>query len=73
MMVIHIMFIRNFKTFLETGQCYTFGSNQFGQLGWNAPSSNREVNKPEKLKHLLVKFVSCGDTFTMAVTQGISF
>ncbi|XP_068126244.1 serine/threonine-protein kinase Nek8 isoform X3 [Hyperolius riggenbachi] len=49
------------------GQCYTFGSNQHGQLGTSAHRSSRVpylVSAPQGLK---VTMVACGDAFTVAV------
>ncbi|KAM8976202.1 serine/threonine-protein kinase Nek8 [Pelodytes ibericus] len=49
------------------GQCYTFGSNQHGQLGTTAHRHSRVpylVNEPQGLK---VTMVACGDAFTVAV------
>ncbi|KAM5181160.1 serine/threonine-protein kinase Nek8 [Mantella aurantiaca] len=49
------------------GQCYTFGSNQHGQLGTSAHRNSRVpylVSAPQGLK---VTMVACGDAFTVAV------
>ena len=56
----------------EDGECYTFGSNQFGQLGVNKSVSARDTGPRtvDVLKEHAVSMVGCGDTFTVAVTQG---
>lgn len=53
------------------GQCFTFGSNQFGQLGVQA-TSNDDSCMPrfvDTLNDFTVCAVACGDTFTVAVTR----
>ncbi|XP_034280413.1 serine/threonine-protein kinase Nek8 [Pantherophis guttatus] len=50
-----------------SGQCYTIGSNQHGQLG---PISSRASRAPylvEGLQATRVTMVGCGDAFTLAV------
>lgn len=52
------------------GQCYTFGSNQHGQLGTSAHRNSRVpylISAPQGLK---VTMVACGDAFTVAVCAG---
>ncbi|XP_074641765.1 serine/threonine-protein kinase Nek8-like [Tubulanus polymorphus] len=49
----------------ECGQCYTFGSNQFGQLGHDNPYPSIVPTLPTED----ITMVSCGDTFTTAVTN----
>ncbi|PIO38849.1 hypothetical protein AB205_0099700, partial [Aquarana catesbeiana] len=52
------------------GQCYTFGSNQHGQLGTSAHRNSRVpylVSAPQGLK---VTMVACGDAFTVSVCAG---
>ncbi|RUS85141.1 hypothetical protein EGW08_007105 [Elysia chlorotica] len=54
----------------EAGECYTAGSNQFGQLGAVADSGSR--GGPVLVSALSGKAVSllaCGDIFTVAVTE----
>ncbi|KAG8450816.1 hypothetical protein GDO86_003183 [Hymenochirus boettgeri] len=49
------------------GQCYTFGSNQHGQLGTSAPRNSRLpclVTIPQGLKVIMA---ACGDAYTVAV------
>ncbi|XP_006811323.1 serine/threonine-protein kinase Nek8-like [Saccoglossus kowalevskii] len=51
----------------DKGECYTFGSNQFGQLGHGVVGQNRQMGKvlfPEGTKIL---DVACGDTYTVAI------
>lgn len=53
-----------------SGQCYTLGSNQHGQLG---PISCRASRAPYLVEGLLgtrVTRVGCGDAFTLAVGAG---
>lgn len=53
----------------ESGQCFTFGSNQFGQLGSGEEAViDREVF--EVLRDVDISMVSCGDTFTVVVSNG---
>lgn len=56
-----------------SGQCYTFGSNQHGQLG----TTYRQSRVPylvSVLQGLKVSMVACGDAFTVAVcTDGQVF
>ncbi|XP_069801643.1 serine/threonine-protein kinase Nek8 isoform X1 [Dendropsophus ebraccatus] len=56
------------------GQCYTFGSNQHGQLGTSTYRHSRVpylVSAPQGIK---VTMVACGDAFTVAVcTDGQVF
>ncbi|XP_077981565.1 serine/threonine-protein kinase Nek8-like [Glandiceps talaboti] len=51
----------------DEGECYTFGSNQFGQLGHNQNGQTRRpglVNLPDGTR---IIDVACGDTFTVAI------
>ncbi|XP_006891025.1 PREDICTED: serine/threonine-protein kinase Nek8 [Elephantulus edwardii] len=51
-----------------SGDCYTFGSNQHGQLGTSAPRSSRV---PCRVQGIKVAVVACGDAFTVAIgTEG---
>jgi alpha-tubulin suppressor-like RCC1 family protein len=54
----------------ENGECYTFGSNQFGQLGVDANSHNNMPTLITALDKESVSMVACGDTFSVAVTNG---
>ncbi|KAL5016244.1 hypothetical protein ScPMuIL_005833 [Solemya velum] len=47
------------------GQCLTFGSNQFGQLGHEGNSRVPQLVKA--LEAMKITNVACGDTFTVAV------
>ncbi|XP_069125944.1 serine/threonine-protein kinase Nek8-like [Argopecten irradians] len=51
------------------GQCYVFGSNQFGQLG-NSEGTNRQIQLVRTLLNQKVTKVACGDTFTVAAVEG---
>ncbi|XP_060071044.1 serine/threonine-protein kinase Nek8-like [Ylistrum balloti] len=51
------------------GQCYVFGSNQFGQLG-NSEGTNRQIQLVRALLNQKVTKVACGDTFTVASVEG---
>ncbi|KFP91707.1 Serine/threonine-protein kinase Nek8, partial [Apaloderma vittatum] len=46
-----------------SGQCYTFGSNQHGQLGTNSRVPHLVVG----LQAMKVAVVACGDAFTVAI------
>ena len=52
----------------EAGECYTFGSNQFSQLGYN--TEFKKDRFPERVETLVVSMVACGDTFSVVVTKG---
>uniref|UniRef100_UPI00398F6BD1 serine/threonine-protein kinase Nek8 isoform X1 n=1 Tax=Pristiophorus japonicus TaxID=55135 RepID=UPI00398F6BD1 len=51
----------------ETGECYTFGSNQHGQLGTNTRHNNRLPYLVSDLRGVKVTMVACGDAFTVAI------
>ena len=56
---------------LDGGECFTFGSNQFGQLGVDEDVIPRKVQKVTKLEgHKLIR-VACGDAFTTVVSDGV--
>ena len=59
--------------FPDRGECYTFGSNQFGQLGVEGEISPRSVQKVTALEHIKIVKVACGDTFTTAISEGNVF
>ncbi|XP_070562711.1 serine/threonine-protein kinase Nek8-like [Ptychodera flava] len=48
-------------------ECYTFGSNQFGQLGHNQSANNRQPGKVDVPDGTRITQVACGDTFTVAI------
>uniref|UniRef100_G3ULQ9 Serine/threonine-protein kinase Nek8 n=1 Tax=Loxodonta africana TaxID=9785 RepID=G3ULQ9_LOXAF len=50
-----------------SGDCYTFGSNQHGQLGTNARRSSRAPCQVQGLQGIKVATVACGDAFTVAI------
>jgi alpha-tubulin suppressor-like RCC1 family protein len=51
------------------GHCYTFGNNQFGQLG-NQVSNSRQPQEVRIAQTQKVAMVACGDTFTVVVADG---
>eukprot|EP00075_Anas_platyrhynchos_P039005 XP_027328258.1 serine/threonine-protein kinase Nek8 [Anas platyrhynchos] len=50
-----------------SGQCYTFGSNQHGQLGTNSCRNSRVPHLVVGLQAMKVTVVACGDAFTVAI------
>lgn len=52
------------------GQCYTFGSNQHGQLGTNSCRNSRVPHLVVGLQAMKVTVVACGDAFTVAIGAG---
>lgn len=52
-----------------SGKCLTFGSNSFGQLGYEREGASREPQVVQTLENKKLTFVSCGDTFTVAVSN----
>ncbi|XP_053426385.1 serine/threonine-protein kinase Nek8 isoform X3 [Nycticebus coucang] len=54
-----------------SGDCYTFGSNQHGQLGTNARRGSRAPCQVQGLEGIKMAMVACGDAFTIAIgTEG---
>ena len=58
--------------FKEKGECYTCGSNSFGQLGYPKSSSNSRPCLVKSFGEKVINHIACGDTFTIAVTIGIA-
>lgn len=56
--------------FVEKGECYTCGSNSFGQLGFPKTESNDLPYLVGSLEEKVFSHIACGDTFTVAVTTG---
>ncbi len=56
----------------DSGECYTFGGNQFGQLGVDGEVTPRAVQKVAALEHMKITRVACGDTFSTAVSEGLT-
>ncbi|XP_035698278.1 serine/threonine-protein kinase Nek8-like isoform X2 [Branchiostoma floridae] len=52
----------------ESGQCYTFGANNFNQLGYQKDSKDRRPQLVPALEDVCISMVECGDTFTVAIT-----
>nr|XP_009688189.1 PREDICTED: serine/threonine-protein kinase Nek8 isoform X3 [Struthio camelus australis] len=50
-----------------SGQCYTFGSNQHGQLGTSSCQNSRVPHLVVGLQAMKVTVVACGDAFTVAI------
>ncbi|XP_044528779.1 serine/threonine-protein kinase Nek8 isoform X2 [Gracilinanus agilis] len=50
-----------------SGECYTFGSNQHGQLGTSARRGSRAPCLVAGLQGIKVVMVACGDAFTVAI------
>ncbi|XP_036625079.1 serine/threonine-protein kinase Nek8 [Trichosurus vulpecula] len=50
-----------------SGECYTFGSNQHGQLGTCARRGSRAPCLVAGLQGIKVVMVACGDAFTVAI------
>ncbi|XP_042194730.1 serine/threonine-protein kinase Nek8 [Callorhinchus milii] len=51
----------------ENGECYTFGSNQHGQLGTSTRQNNRAPYLVSDLHGVKVTMVACGDAFTVTI------
>ncbi|XP_029469049.1 serine/threonine-protein kinase Nek8 isoform X2 [Rhinatrema bivittatum] len=54
-------------TVTVSGCCYTFGSNQHGQLGTNSHQSSRVPYLVRGLERIKVVMIACGDAFTVAI------
>lgn len=50
-----------------SGDCYTFGSNQHGQLGTSSRRVSRAPCRVQGLEGIKMVMVACGDAFTVAV------
>ncbi|KAF6091958.1 hypothetical protein HJG60_000119 [Phyllostomus discolor] len=50
-----------------SGDCYTFGSNQHGQLGTSARRVSRAPCQVQGLRGIKIAMVACGDAFTVAI------
>lgn len=53
-----------------SGDCYTFGSNQHGQLGTHARRVSRAPCQVQGLQNIKIAMVACGDAFTVAIGTG---
>ena len=56
--------------FQEKGECYTCGSNSFGQLGFPKGVTDSRPSLVKSLAGKVISHIACGDTFTVAVTAG---
>ena len=52
------------------GQLYTCGANQFGQLGYQTDFNSKQAGQVVILQDQRITMVACGDTFTVAVSEG---
>ncbi|XP_063124741.1 serine/threonine-protein kinase Nek8 isoform X3 [Rattus norvegicus] len=50
-----------------SGACYTFGSNQHGQLGTSSRRVSRAPCRVQGLEGIKMVMVACGDAFTVAI------
>ncbi|XP_073902573.1 serine/threonine-protein kinase Nek8 isoform X1 [Castor canadensis] len=50
-----------------SGNCYTFGSNQHGQLGTSVRRGSRVPCQVQGLEGIKMVMVACGDAFTVAI------
>lgn len=55
---------------IASGDCYTFGSNQHGQLGTSARRVSRAPCQVQGLQGIRIAMVACGDAFTVAIGAG---
>lgn len=53
----------------ENGKCYTCGSNSFGQLGFTRTGPETHPQVVKSLEEKNIDNVTCGDTYTVAVTS----
>lgn len=51
------------------GKLYTYGSNSFGQLGYQREGLSREPQVVKSLEDKTVQLLACGDMFTVIVTS----
>ena len=56
---------------LDDGVLYTVGSNSFHQLGYQREDNSINPQRVIALKNKVIIDVGCGDTFTVAVTEGV--
>lgn len=54
------------------GELFTCGANQFGQLGYQTDFNSKQAGQVYTLKDHKIQMVACGDTFTVAVSQGMN-
>ena len=58
---------------LDDGVLYTVGSNSFSQLGYQREDNTMIPQRVLALEDKFITYVGCGDTFTVAVTEGKLF
>lgn len=68
-----LFYLHDFSVIAVEGKCYTMGSNQFGQLGYDKEQSDRRPGHVKVLSSSKISAVACGDTFTVAISDGKSF
>ncbi|EDV22346.1 uncharacterized protein TRIADDRAFT_28793 [Trichoplax adhaerens] len=52
----------------EDGKLYTCGVNTYGQLGYEQSKQRVSAKQVSSLNHKQIKYIACGDAFTIAVT-----
>ncbi len=55
---------------LDDGVIYTVGSNKFNELGYQREDNSQSPQKVLALEDKFVTSVGCGDTFSVAITEG---
>ncbi|XP_037056468.1 serine/threonine-protein kinase Nek8 isoform X2 [Peromyscus leucopus] len=55
-----------------SGDCYTFGSNQHGQLGTSSRRVSRAPCRVQGLEGIKMVTVACGDAFTVAIGAAVT-
>ena len=58
-----------FTVAVSNSKCYTFGSNQCGQLGYNRSHDDRKPAMVTSLSSYTLSTVACGDVFTVAISN----
>lgn len=66
----HCPFLALSSVSTASGDCYTFGSNQHGQLGTSSRHVSRAPCRVQGLEGIKMVMVACGDAFTVAVGAG---
>lgn len=65
-----LSFLHSLSSLTASGDCYTFGSNQHGQLGTSARRVSRAPCQVQGLQGIKIVMVACGDAFTVAIGTG---
>ncbi len=53
----------------SSGECYSWGSNKFGQLGMGNLSNQNEPKLVKELSHTSIESVSCGSTHSLFLSK----